>query len=264
MAEEQPKEAVSRVELCLPNLGIRGAHGGRSLGGPDGEPNAARLPIATRPGKDARSHRQVCLLALPVKVHLIGTKTLPVGLHYRLGVGRLSLVSEDRDDFRSQLEERIRRYAAQRDTTQAQLVELNHSLNATEKRLEAAVEMFRLEFGEEPASLPPGMTPAATRAPRRRTAQTEGPTWNDAVVAELTKAGGPLHINDLWSRLQEAGFETEAKDPIRALASVLVRHPDVHRTGPNTYGLRSQHGPEASIDELASENASSSEQGEAA
>lgn len=174
-------------------------------------------------------------------------------------------MSEDRDDFKSQLEERIRRYAAQRDSTQAQLVELNHSLNATEKRLDAAVEMFRLEFGEEPASLPPGMTPATTRPPRRRTAQTEGPTWNDAVVAELTKAGVPLHVNDLWSRLQEAGFESEAKDPIRALASVLVRHPEVHRTGPNTYGLRSQHGPQASIDDLASESAiPSPQQGEAA
>ena len=161
-------------------------------------------------------------------------------------------MSTSKDDFRSQLEERIRRYAAQRDSTQAQLVELNHSLNATEKRLDAAVEMFRLEFGEEPASLP-------------RTAQMEGPTWNDAVVSELGKAGAPLHLNDLWSRLQQAGFETEAKDPRRALASVLVRHPDVHRTGPNTYGLRTQHGPQESIDGLVSENATpSTQQGEAA
>ena len=149
-------------------------------------------------------------------------------------------MSTSKDDFRSQLEERIRRYAAQRDSTQAQLVELNHSLNATEKRLDAAVEMFRLEFGEEPASLPQGMAPSSTKSTRRRTAQMEGPTWNDAVVSELGKAGAPLHLNDLWSRLQQAGFETEAKDPRRALASVLVRHPDVHRTGPNTYGLRTR------------------------
>jgi hypothetical protein len=186
-------------------------------------------------------------------------------LHNSLVVGSLELVSVDRDDFKSQLEERIRRYAAQRDSTQAQLLELNHSLNSTEKRLEAAVQMFRLEFGEEPTSLPEGLTAAPRRSTRRRTAQTEGPTWKDAVVAELTRAGAPLHINDLWSRLREAGFETEAKDPIRALASVLVRHPEVHRTGPNTYGLRSQHGPQASIDDLASESASSSpQQGEAA
>jgi hypothetical protein len=54
----------------------------------------------------------------------------------------------------------------------------------------------------------------------------------------LDAAGTPLHLNDIWHRIQETGFDTGSKDPLRSLASVLVRHPDVHRTGRNTYALK--------------------------
>lgn len=138
------------------------------------------------------------------------------------------------DDFRSQLEERITRFVAQRDQVQGQLVELNQSLNSLDKRLEHAVEMYKLEFGAEPPIATEATRPRS-RAPRRT--RTEGPSWNESVATVLRDADEPLHVNELLRRLIEGGFHTEAKDPIRALASVLVRHPDVHRTEPNTYAI---------------------------
>ena len=157
------------------------------------------------------------------------------------------------EDFREQLEDRIRRYARLRDEIQGQLLELNHSLNTTEKRLHAAVEMFRLEYGEDPESVPnlPASEPVGLKRQQRRP---DGSSWNETVIETLTAAGQPLHLNELWRRIAESGFETEAKDPLRALASVLVRHPEVHRTGPNTYGLRSLPGPQESLEGLVAES----------
>jgi hypothetical protein len=176
----------------------------------------------------------------------------------------LGPVSSEGENFRGQLEDRIRRYARIRDEIQAQLLELNHSLNTTEKRLHAAVEMFRLEYGQDPASVP-GLPAPETVAPRKKQRQNDGSSWNDAVIKALTAAGQPLHLNDLWRKIAASGFETEAKDPLRALASVLVRHPDVHRTGPNTYGLESLPGPQESLEGLAAvHTAPPTQEGEAA
>ena len=58
-------------------------------------------------------------------------------------------------------------------------------------------------------------------------------------VRILTEAKTPLHVSEIWNRIALAGFTTAAKDPLRSLVSVLVRHPDVRRTGPNTYTLKS-------------------------
>lgn len=146
----------------------------------------------------------------------------------------LSFRVPSEDDFRSLLEERITRYVAQRDQVQGQLIELNQALNSLDKRLEHALEMYKLEFGADPP-----IETETTRRPSRasRRTRSEGPSWNESVATVLRDAGEPLHINDLLRRLIEGGFQTEAKDPIRALASVLVRHPDVHRTEPNTYAI---------------------------
>jgi len=176
----------------------------------------------------------------------------------------LGPVNSEPENFRTQLDDRIRRYARLRDEIQAQLLELNHSLNTTEKRLQAAVEMFRLEYGEDPTSVP-GLPSRDVEATRRQQRSSDGPSWNEAVIDALTAAGQPLHLNELWRRLAASGFETEAKDPLRALASVLVRHPEVHRTGPNTYGLQSLPGPQESLEGLATEGAAHPvQEGEAA
>ena len=108
---------------------------------------------------------------------------------------------EPEAEFRTQLEERINRYISQRDHLQAKLLELNHALNSLDKRLEAAVEMFRLEFGEEPPNM---AAPTPAREPRRR--RSGGTSWNQAIIDALTAAGEPLHITELWRRMMEKGL----------------------------------------------------------
>jgi hypothetical protein len=155
-----------------------------------------------------------------------------------------NFVLENDTDFRAQLEARINRYASQRDQLNSDLIDLNHALNSLEKRLDAAVEMFRLEFDEDPPSLP-----APTTRPQRRgpIAKPDGQSWNGTVEAVLADAGEPLHINEIWRRMQQRGFQTTAKDPLRAIASVLVRHPEAIRTQPNTYGLANGDRPQQSL-----------------
>jgi len=165
------------------------------------------------------------------------------------------------DGFRSQLEERIRRYVAQRDQVQGQLIELNQALNSLDKRLEHAVEIYKLEFEADP--------PIATESPRStspRRRRPDGPSWNESVASALRDAGEPLHINELLRRLVDGGFQTEAKDPIRALASVLVRHPDVHRTEPNTYAITGTDAKQSqqSLEDLDVDGAPHPHEGEAA
>ncbi len=159
---------------------------------------------------------------------------------------------QDDGDFRSQLETRIDRYATQRDRLNTQLIELNHALNSLEKRLEAAIEMYRLEFDADP---PSGV---ATQTPKRRATSRGGESWNSAIEAVLTEAREPLHINEIWRRVQERGFQTEAKDPLRAIASVLVRHPAATRTEPSTYALENGSSKQAqqSLVTVAGETAS--------
>jgi hypothetical protein len=144
---------------------------------------------------------------------------------------------ETDSDFRAQLEARIDRFLAQRDELRKQLVEFNHALNAVEKRLETAVEMYRLEFEADPPQVEStGQQLTAPRVGR------PGESWNTAIEAVLTEAGAPLHITEIWNRVQKRGFTTTAKDPLRAIASVLVRHPQAKRTDPNTYALPGKNG----------------------
>lgn len=172
------------------------------------------------------------------------------------------MTNAEDQDFRQQLLDRIRRYSEQRDRVQEKLQELHHTLLTTQKRLEMASEMFRLEFNEEPPGALPqkdgtkelreelteqlasldalrGETVTATRRLTRRM-RSGGQSWNEAVLEVLQQAGQPLHVKELWARLQASGFESESQDPLRSVASVLVRHPDAVRTGRNTYGLAAQ------------------------
>lgn len=146
---------------------------------------------------------------------------------------------EDDVDFRTQLDERIARIVAQRNNVRDRLVELNHALNDLEKRLNTAVEMYRLEFGKAPHAV--ADEPREPR-PRARRPRTSGESWNSAVQAVLADAAEPLHITEIWRRVQQRGFTTTAKDPMRAIASVLVRHPGTVRTRPNTYSLMTNGG----------------------
>lgn len=169
--------------------------------------------------------------------------------------------STDDQGFRQQLSERIRRYAEQLERVQRQLLEMNHTLLTTQQRLDAACEMYRVEFNEEPPfsaerksleTLPIGVEPVL-RTSRR--VKSGGPSWKEAVASVLREAGEPLHVSEIWRRMDAAGFETESKDPQRSLVAILVRQAEVVRTGRNTYGLvewgeaRAAEGSQIGIDQ---------------
>jgi hypothetical protein len=168
------------------------------------------------------------------------------------------------DDFRAQLDARIKRYASQREDLQAKLVELNHALNTLDKRLDAAIEMYRLEFDAEPDAAKDVRPVSVDVTGSRRRQRSDGTSWNQVVSEVLEEAGSPLHLNDIWHRIEQTGFETGSKDPLRSLASVLVRHPDVHRTGRNTYALKAATTQSQETLDLASGEATPAHEGEAA
>jgi hypothetical protein len=169
------------------------------------------------------------------------------------------------DGFREQLEARIARYASQRDELQSKIVELNHALSSLDNRLDVAIQMYRLEFGVEPdaATHVRLASPALTSHARR--SRDDGSSWNQVVTQVLAEAGTPLHLNDIWRRVAESGFSTAAKDPLRSLASVLVRHPGIRRTGRNIYALKTASAsPQDPIDGLDVAETAPIQEGEAA
>jgi len=126
-------------------------------------------------------------------------------------------------------------YRSQRERIRKKLVELNRDLNDLERRLEAAQELYRREFG----LTPPGYEPA--RETRRRTPKDRAgdgqPSWRDAIVTVLGDSGRPLHIKEIWQALVDSGFETNSRDPLRSVVAIAVRDDRIVRSGPNTYAL---------------------------
>lgn len=140
------------------------------------------------------------------------------------------------DEFRSSLERRIATLRGHRDLVQDQLRELHHELNSIDRRIEAAEELYRREFAVEP---PKGRTVQqprrATRIRRRESGQ---PSWRVGVIRALDEADGPLHAREIWERMRQSGFETEAADPLRSVVATAIRTPDrIKRVGPNIFAL---------------------------
>lgn len=139
------------------------------------------------------------------------------------------------DEFRIPLERRLSALRGRRDGLQDELRELHHELNSVDRRMEAAEELYRREFGAEPpdsASVSDGRR--ATRI-RRDEGQ---PSWRDAVLGVLASAEKPLHAREIWQRLRDSGFQSEAVDPVRSVVALAIRTDDrIQRTGPNTFAL---------------------------
>jgi hypothetical protein len=138
------------------------------------------------------------------------------------------------DEFRIPLERRLATLRGHRDGVQDQLRDLHHELNSVDRRIEAAEELYRREFGREP--------PDSTSAPDRRRAtrirRTEDqPSWRDAVLGVLASAETPLHAREIWQRLRDSGFQSDAVDPVRSVVALAIRTDEIHRTGPNTFAL---------------------------
>ena len=141
------------------------------------------------------------------------------------------------DEFRIPLERRITALRGHRDLLQDQLRDLHHELNSVDRRIKVAEEMYRQEFDAEP---PDVKNPAAhpRRETRIRRANAGQMPWREAIITILRESGSPLHARDIWRKLQESGFQTDAKDPLRSVVAVAIRTEDhIRRVGPNTFAL---------------------------
>lgn len=143
------------------------------------------------------------------------------------------------DEFRIPLERRIATLRGHRVLLQEQLRDLHHELNSVDRRIEAAEELYRREFDKEPPDSTATVHPR--RATRIRRAETGQPSWRDAVIGVLQRSDRPLHAREIWERLQQSGFQTDAADPLRSVVAIAIRTEDrIHRVAPNTFALNGE------------------------
>lgn len=140
------------------------------------------------------------------------------------------------DEFRIPLERRIGSLRAQRDLVQEELRERHRELNSIDRRIEAAEEMYRREFGAEAPETT--LEPMMRRATRIRRSTPGQLPWREAVIRTLEDAAKPLHAKEIWRRLAESGFQSDATDPVRSVVAVAIRTEDrIRRAAPNTFEL---------------------------
>lgn len=143
-------------------------------------------------------------------------------------------MNETDNSFRQQLEDRMGTYRSQRERIRTKLVELNHHLNDVDRRLEAAEELYRREFG----LTPPDSEPVRKRRPPvSRAGDGRRQSWREAMVSVLRSSERPLHVKEIWQALADSGFETASRDPLRSIVAIAVRDPRIERSAPNTYRL---------------------------
>lgn len=64
--------------------------------------------------------------------------------------------------------------------------------------------------------------------------------WHKAIVLHLHAAGGPLLVEQIWQRMEAAGFTHASKMPrstLGARLAELVKEHKLKRVGPATYQL---------------------------
>ena len=62
--------------------------------------------------------------------------------------------------------------------------------------------------------------------------------WYQAIVSHLHEAGGPLLVDQIWRRMEAAGFRHSSKIPrstLGARIAELVKMEKLRRVGPATY-----------------------------
>ncbi|HSX22327.1 MAG TPA: hypothetical protein VLE97_06080 [Gaiellaceae bacterium] len=64
--------------------------------------------------------------------------------------------------------------------------------------------------------------------------------WHQAIVAQLSAAGGPMLVEEIWQRMEAAGFPHGSKMPrstLGARIAELVQMKTLERVAPKTYQL---------------------------
>lgn len=142
-----------------------------------------------------------------------------------------AMTDEPQDiEFRQRLERRIESYRTLRTELRDRVAELQEELEAVERRLRAAEQLHEVEFGTTPS--PDGSTNGLSRL----TSLSHLP-WHEAIRRVLEQESRPLHVSEIWQRLQTGGFCTEARDPLRTIVAVAIRSQDMERVAPNVYAL---------------------------
>src|SRR5438128_2254571 len=128
------------------------------------------------------------------------------------------------DEFKGQLERRMATLLGHRNLLQDQLRDLHAELNSVDRRIEAAEELYRREFEQEPPES--AVAVPSRRATRIRRAAAGQPSWREAVIDVLRQADRPLHAREIWQRLKDSGFQTDAADPLRSVVAIAIRMED--------------------------------------
>ena len=129
---------------------------------------------------------------------------------------------------------RIQSYREHEARLRARIEGLAAEAESVAQRRQAAEELYRSEFGELAAEAPEPFERVVDVGPLT------GMSWAEAMTRVLQEAGGPLHVKDIWQRLQAGGFRTDSRDPIRSLVSIAVRNAGTFpKSGANRYGLAS-------------------------
>lgn len=71
--------------------------------------------------------------------------------------------------------------------------------------------------------------------------------WHQAIVAHLHSARGPLPVEQIWQRMEAAGFAHASKLPrstLGARIAELVQLKKLERVGPATYRLAQESSTE--------------------
>lgn len=62
--------------------------------------------------------------------------------------------------------------------------------------------------------------------------------WHEAICTQLSTAGGPLLVEEIWRRMDAAGFPHRSRAPRGTLGAriyELVQMKKIERVGPATY-----------------------------
>ena len=137
-------------------------------------------------------------------------------------------------EFKQQLERRILAYEEQELRLRARVRLLQDELEALQRRRRSAEHLYQVEFGADVRAGANGSN--GQRGPGALT----GLPWAEAMSRVLRQEGGPLHVKEIWRRLNEGGFRSDAADPVRSVVAIALRHGGIVRVGPNTYTLDGQ------------------------
>jgi hypothetical protein len=145
------------------------------------------------------------------------------------------------DSYQQGLLARIERHRETEQLADRRIRELEAERDRARSHREAAESLYREDFGALRAPIQQDASVARegpiAAAPALEAGRFTGASWDGAIERVLREAEEPLHVREIWDRLEEGRFRTRAADPLRSVAAIVVRNPRIARAAPNTYVL---------------------------